>query len=211
MFQASLQISQSEFGSAVILNNNYLLTTAFNVVWAQIEELQFRVGSNSASSKGQVLNAAEVHIHPNYTGSWDYDIAVVKTDKLISFSKKAKPIKIATTELKAKTAAKVIGWGETTYESNTTSKFLQVGDVTVLDHTQCAKTYNSDLTDRLMCTLDKKQGPCEYDFGDPLVANTQLYGLFAGGYDCKPGNPVLYTDIPNLSSWVNSIVPSTQH
>lgn len=77
-----------------------------------VELIEFRVGSSKLDKGGQVLQATKVIYHENYTGSWDYDIAVVKVKQAIKFSKITKSIKLATTEIKAGTKAVVAGWGE---------------------------------------------------------------------------------------------------
>lgn len=40
------------------------------------------------------------------------------------------------------------------------SKNLLRAKVSVLDRKTCTETYGTDLTERLMCTFDKNDGPC---------------------------------------------------
>ncbi|KAG8306388.1 serine-type endopeptidase activity protein [Homalodisca vitripennis] len=75
------------------------------------DELSFRVGSTDSGHGGQTFTAAKLVVHEKYTGSWDYDIAVVKLNKPIKFGKNAKPIKLGSKSLKAATKAVIAGWG----------------------------------------------------------------------------------------------------
>lgn len=80
---------------------------------AELSDLSFRVGSSDYDKKGQVVKAKEIITHPKYTSDgWDYDIAVVKTDKPIKFGKNVKAIsKLGTKKLKAGTQGWIAGWG----------------------------------------------------------------------------------------------------
>ncbi|XP_046675143.1 mite allergen Eur m 3-like isoform X2 [Homalodisca vitripennis] len=91
-YMVALIIDGSLQGSGVILNSHWILTTAFNVAWVPSDEIEFRAGSTTYEQGGQTLTAEKVVVHENYTGSWDYDIAVVKLNKPIKLGKKAKPI-----------------------------------------------------------------------------------------------------------------------
>ncbi|WP_278924607.1 trypsin-like serine protease, partial [Pseudophaeobacter profundi] len=159
---------------------------------------------------GQVLGAKTVILHPNYTGSWDWDIGLVKTDKKIVFGKNVKPIKLGTKTLAGDTKASVAGWGEYDDSGNPSSTLLEA-KVTVYDWKKCQSIYSEDLTQHLMCSFDKKVAPCIYDSGDPLVVKGKVYGLFAGGYGCTPNvYPVLYTDVPSLYKWIQSTIKNNQ-
>ncbi|KAG8301584.1 hypothetical protein J6590_049733 [Homalodisca vitripennis] len=76
-----------------------------------LEDLSFRVGSTKCDKGGQLFTADKVLANENYTGSWDYDIAVVKLNKPIKFSKYVKPIKLGTTSLKPTTKVAIARWG----------------------------------------------------------------------------------------------------
>lgn len=74
--------------------------------------IEFRVGSSKYDSGGQVLETEDVIYHENYTGSWDYDIAVVRV-KQIRFNQRAKPIPMATKNAQPGLKVEVSGWGDT--------------------------------------------------------------------------------------------------
>lgn len=99
-----------------------------------VELIEFRVGSSKLDKGGQVLQATKVIYHENYTGSWDYDIAVVKVKQAIKFSKLTKSIKLASTEIKAGTKAVVAGWGEPKDQVGTHRVFQTTHSVCVLSN-----------------------------------------------------------------------------
>lgn len=57
------------------------------------------------------MKIEEVIYPKNYTGTWDYDIALVKVGP-INFGKKVKSIGMATETAKAGKKTDVSGWGE---------------------------------------------------------------------------------------------------
>ncbi|KAG8310694.1 hypothetical protein J6590_059495 [Homalodisca vitripennis] len=152
---------------------------------------------------GQLFTADKVLVNVNYTGSWDYDIAVVKLNKPIKFGKYVKPIKLGTTSLKPKTKVAIAGWGPAS-QSEVVSLNLLTAKVTVYNRRKCAETY-SDLTSRQLCTYDTKVGPCDSDCGDPLVYKNAVYGLYAGGYNCL-SDPAVYVDVPSFVEWVKNTI-----
>ncbi|XP_046686335.1 trypsin-3-like, partial [Homalodisca vitripennis] len=203
-FMVSVLVKNVHFGSGVILNTHWILTTGFNVNWYPLKDLSFRVGSTNCEKGGQLFTADKVLANENYTGSWDYDIAVVKLNKPIKFSKYVKPIKLGTASLKPTTKVVIAGWGPES-KSEIQSMTLLTAKVTVYAQNQCERTYSSDLTPRLMCTYDTNVGPCASDFGDPLVYKNAVYGLYAGAYNCL-SDPAVYVNVPILVDWVKSVI-----
>ncbi|XP_046675145.1 trypsin-3-like [Homalodisca vitripennis] len=191
-------------GAGVILNSNRILTTGFNVNWVQQGDLSFRVGSTKCEKGGQLFTADKVLTNVNYTGTWVYDIPVVKLNKPIKFGKHVKPIKLGTKSLKPTTKVAIAGWGPAS-QSEFMSPTLLAAKVTVYDWNKCEETYSSELTQRLMCTYDTNVGPCASDFGDPLVYKNAVYGLYAGGYDCL-SYPAVYVNVPIFVDWVKNTI-----
>ncbi|KAG8306385.1 hypothetical protein J6590_048808 [Homalodisca vitripennis] len=67
--------------------------------------------------------------------------------------------------------------------------------VTVYDWKKCEKTYHSAVTPRQFCTYETETGPCDFDWGDPLVYKGKVYGLLTGLSECL-SYPAVYTDVP---------------
>ncbi|XP_046687248.1 snake venom serine protease ussurase-like, partial [Homalodisca vitripennis] len=180
-------------------------------------ELSFRIGSTKSGNGGQIFTVDHFTIHENYTGRWDNDLAVVKLNKPIKFGKHAKPshqqgnarqgwerINLGTESLKVGTKGMIAGWGGRS-ESEESSPVLMATKVTVSDWQKCKDIYPDHLTPRQICTYDTKTGPCNFDWGDPLVYKGALYGQLAGISDCL-SSPVVYTDVPSYVDWIKSAI-----
>lgn len=70
-----------------------------------------RVGSSFAYKGGKTYKVKDYHIYPNYNREWIYDVALIKLSKSLKFSKKVKPISLASSLPKNGTDAIVSGWG----------------------------------------------------------------------------------------------------
>ncbi|KAG8306390.1 hypothetical protein J6590_048815, partial [Homalodisca vitripennis] len=167
-------------------------------------ELSFRIGSTKSENGGQIFTVDHFTIHENYTGKWDNDLAVVKLNKPIKLGKHAKPIKLGTESLKVGTKGMISGWGGRS-ESEESSPVLMATKVTVSDWQKCKDIYPDHVTPRQICTYDTKTGPCNFDWGDPLVYKGALYGQLIGINDCL-SSPVVYTDIPAYADWIKSAI-----
>jgi hypothetical protein len=75
------------------------------------DDMVFRVGSDKWISGGQVVRAVETYIHPNYTGSLDHNIALVKTRGVIRYGRRVRPARLGETALSGGSRVTVAGWG----------------------------------------------------------------------------------------------------
>ncbi|KAG8310696.1 hypothetical protein J6590_059497 [Homalodisca vitripennis] len=89
--------------------------------------------------------------------------------------------------------------------SEKSSPVLLEAKVTVYDWKKCEKTYPNDVTRRQFCTYDTKTGPCDFDWGDPLVYKGKVYGLLAGLSDCL-SYPAVYTDVSAYINWIKRAI-----
>lgn len=80
--------------------------------YSAFEMLELRVGSNQWGIGGQSVKVANVTVHPKYSGSWQHNVAVFKTDQPLKLNKKVKAIALGTDQPTAGTVGYVAGWGE---------------------------------------------------------------------------------------------------
>ncbi|KAG8290316.1 hypothetical protein J6590_085081 [Homalodisca vitripennis] len=203
-FMVAIHLENAPYSTGVILNSRWILTTAYTVSGCDTTELSFRIGSTESEHGGQNFTVDHFAVHENYTGKWDNDVAVVKLNKPIKFGKNAKPIKLGTKSLKAGTKGMIAGWGGRS-ESEESSPVLMATKVTVYDWQKCKNIYPDHVTPRQICTYDTKTGPCNLDWGDPLVYKGALYGQLTGFWECL-SHPVVYTDIPAYAEWIKSAI-----
>ncbi|KAG8290314.1 hypothetical protein J6590_085079 [Homalodisca vitripennis] len=203
-FMVAIHLENAPYSTGVILNSRWILTTAYTVSGCDTTELSFRIGSTESEHGGQNFTVDHFAVHENYTGKWDNDVAVVKLNKPIKFGKNAKPIKLGTKSLKAGTKGMIAGWGGRS-ESEESSPVLMATKVTVYDWQKCKNIYPDHVTPRQICTYDTKTGPCNFDWGDPLVYKGALYGQLTGFLECL-SHPVVYTDVPAYADWIKSAI-----
>lgn len=87
----------------------YMFFSRYNVA-----NLEIRVGTNLAdTNRGQLLEVEKIVVHENYEqqSDYDYDIAVVKVTKPLTFGKKINKISVSETGLTINKST-VFGWGQ---------------------------------------------------------------------------------------------------
>lgn len=72
------------------------------------------MGSSLEASGGTIIALSQIIMHPNYDSRYDYDFALLKLAKPITFSYKIKPIALPSADLKVDdgTICVVSGWGK---------------------------------------------------------------------------------------------------
>ncbi|XP_075222840.1 chymotrypsin-2-like [Lycorma delicatula] len=195
-------------GAVVILNKNWLLTVAFNLFGFQDDQTYFIVGRNNLKESGIKVYPKNFFTHPNYTGSWDYDIALIKLKESLKFSRKIKSISISSKLPSVGSETIFSGYG---YTNGTSGGYLQQARVPYLDYKGCLPHYNSSsnahFTKYSFCTLKDGVGPCLNDWGGPLVYKNKLIGIFAGSYGCASTTyPPVYTDVTQFKNWISKTI-----
>ncbi|XP_075223857.1 snake venom serine protease rhinocerase 5-like [Lycorma delicatula] len=183
-------------GAAVLLNKNWALTTAFNVL------------NNNAFSGGKTTTSKKIVRHPEYVGLWNDDLALIKLATPAIFSESVKSISIAESLPNEGTNAVVIGWGGKDY-SFSTNGTLREAVVPVNHYETCKYKYQDipEFTRTSFCTAIDDVGPCTHDLGDPLVFNKTVIGIFSGTFDCgSTKRPAVYADVTKYNEWINSVI-----
>ena len=110
-----------------------------------------------------------------YPISVEYDIALIKLDKPVTFSKYVQPACLGINEPKEGVKVFVSGWGIT--EDKEKSDILKGVQVTVYSWEKCTAMYRkpepvegftSNITTRMICTLDTSKDACQGDSGGIL-------------------------------------------
>ena len=110
-----------------------------------------------------------------YPISVEYDIALIKLDKPVTFSKYVQPACLGINEPKEGVKVFVSGWGIT--EDKEKSDILKGVQVTVYPWEKCTAMYRkpdpvegatSNITTRMICTLDTSKDACQGDSGGIL-------------------------------------------
>ncbi|XP_075221423.1 chymotrypsin-1-like [Lycorma delicatula] len=223
-YAASVIIRSNHAGTAVVLNKNWVLTSAWVVLYEDVSQVFVRGGSNLVMANGQTSWVEKVIIHPNYTTTYAADIALIKLKKPFKFNKSLKAIKIYNQDLPGvNETAVVTGFGYS--ESKEISAALQenaykfrhdgwlrAAYLKVIPYEKCKTDYyyqpNTTFSDLNFCTTATTTvGPCDYDYGAPLAYKKYLIGVFSGTPACaNPTYPPVYTDIKKFKDWIKETI-----
>ncbi|XP_020625594.1 plasma kallikrein-like [Orbicella faveolata] len=171
-----------------------------------------------ADGTEQVIPIDQIFIHPKYnrpvTGL-DYDVALIKLKKPITFNNDARPVCLPTKDFPPGTKCYVTGWGDTT-EGGNFAQILQQAQVPLVPRDTCRRAYSDlrlPITKRMRCAGFSQGGvdACKSDSGGPLVCprNNKWYlmGIVSGGDGCaRPNRFGVYSDVLALKPWVQQTI-----
>ena len=172
-----------------------------------------------SSGDGEVLQVAEIAVHPDFDFfTLDSDIAVLTLERPSSL----RPIALADRGLENEfappgTLATATGWGET--ESGFGSDTLQVAQLPIVAHevANSPDYYGGIVTENMIVAGydDGSITTCYGDSGGPLVVPGEggepiLVGLTSwGSPGCtEPMKPTVFTRVSSFVDWIESFVPS---
>lgn len=158
-----------------------------------------RVGSTYHNNGGQLIDVAEVFIHPLYNpGTYDYDVSIMKTSGSLSFDDTIQPISLTNDEAPAGSLTTVSGWGDL-YPGGDMSLILQAVEVSLITRLACQGKYGfSKITDQMICAGSENGGKdsCQGDSGGPLIFNGVQIGVVSWGNGCADYRyPGVYTNL----------------
>lgn len=232
-WQVFLLISTSEgtfmCGGSVIMRQ-YVLTAAHCVT----DELgdpynasQIRVYAGVhdrrvlGNGRVQSRTGLQLYVHSGYDPeSYDYDIALIKLNGLLTINTYVKTIQLAkpteTTLFANGLDVTVSGWG-TTAEGGSTSVYLRKTTVDIIARATCNATnsYAGAVTNRMLCAGRAGKDSCQGDSGGPLfVRQGSTYkqvGVVSWGNGCARARfPGIYTNLGNtaLRNWMKAYIPA---
>lgn len=158
----------------------------------------------------------QVCTHPKYDDrTMDYDIALLRLDKPVSYSDAMRPICLpsSTENFPSGTQCVVTGWGKIR-DSGPVSDKLRVASVPIIDHSKCRQMYGGNrITERMTCAGYERGGidSCQGDSGGPLACMENgtlvLAGVVSWGFGCADERqPGVYANTINLKSWIERIM-----
>ncbi|XP_053617900.1 uncharacterized protein LOC128679582 isoform X2 [Plodia interpunctella] len=221
-FIVSIHVLGKFKGTGCIINRNFVITAAScllpTVYTAAESPIQIRIGSEFATSGGELLPAEAVVFHPRFDSvSMDNNLAIVKVKNV--FNSEMRPIikKIRIGSLPghlpknfANKGVFVLGWridpNDTLTPYKLSSAFL---DMNSLD--MCMNVYTTRLMDaKHFCAglVYKGNGACNGDMGSPAIVLGSLVGLVNfGPQTCGTSpSPTVFTKLSYYTSWINDVV-----
>lgn len=171
-----------------------------------------------------VSRVSRVLIYPGFSSTFIHGDAGLL---ILSKPTAAPPIPLAGAAdsglLAAGTPIEVAGWGLTDYDRETEPALAQVGKLTMQDAGRC-RTGDTDLHRHFspalqLCALDSpgfKASGCFGDSGGPAIAHrpdgtpVEIGIVSAGGFECEPRVPNLYTRVDQVSTWAYEWVAAVE-
>lgn len=213
---------EGQFCGGSIINAFWILTAAHCLENASVSNLRVGVGSSLIGNGLSDLTVDRIVSHPGYNPfSFGNDIALVKLSAPLTFSSSVSPIAIAEKKPKARSQARITGWGSTWINNGAGSAFnyygtpvwpdyLQGATVQVLADNSCRRSFSNYDRRSMLCagTSGFWIDTCQGDSGGPLVvsvrgANT-LAGVTSFGSGCAWNTPGVYANVANYTQWIKT-------
>merc|ERR1712055_1163213 len=218
-----------------ILNKRYVVTAAHCLYNGNTEmtlkggaKFRVMVGEhdhckhNEAGGKNFVM-ASVVHKHPKYdinSAAADFDIAILKLSKDLTFSNKIKPVCLPTSATKdySGKASTISGWGGT--KAYTPLKPVNqpgqcglketIVNILKTSDKKCSDFLGDSSSTTRLCAWAKGTDSCQGDSGGPLtVAENGKYvllGVVSYGSGCATEHPGVYARVQGFLPWIKNII-----
>ncbi|KAM8927612.1 suppressor of tumorigenicity 14 protein [Pelodytes ibericus] len=150
--------------------------------------------------------------HANFNDyTYDNDIAMLELSSPVTFTDFIQPICIpdSTHIFPVGKAIWVTGWGAL-LEGGTGASLLQKAEIRIINHDECNRLLENQLTPRMICAGFVSGGidACQGDSGGPLSSvesNNKVYlaGIVSWGDGCARRNkPGIYTSVTMMRDWI---------
>ncbi len=208
-FAVSLQDSTGHFCGGSLIAKNVVLSAAH----CQGGDYDIALGRHDVSEGGQVIQIARELPHKKYND------ATTDNDFMLVFLKDPAELKKGEVGLvklnnDASLPAEgddvtVMGWGVTNTNTGSLSDVLMEVDVSVITNDECdassdgSDSYKGQITENMLCAMDKGEDSCQGDSGGPLVLGDTLVGVVSWGIGCAdPKFPGVYARVSKAYDWI---------
>ncbi|KAF2889801.1 hypothetical protein ILUMI_16372 [Ignelater luminosus] len=181
---------------ASIIAVKYALTAAHCLANRQVRNLALLVGDHNINTGADTDSAAlyildHLEIHPYYNSqNKENDIAIVKTKKIINFSRNVGPV--------------CLPFRYSNYDfTGFTVTGLAFSGTTI---------FNTQI-----CTYGNGKGSCQYDSGGPILwydystRRLHLVGLISYGIGCASYLPGVNTRVTSYLAWIASVTSDAEY
>ncbi|XP_063236699.1 chymotrypsinogen A-like [Bacillus rossius redtenbacheri] len=215
-WQAYIVPGSSSFCGGSLVSGSWVLTAAncvarsasYTVTLGSTSLLETQEGSVSLLSRYWIM-------HSGYSGVFiQNDVGLIRLPSPVVFSEYISPVRLPkhsqASETFAGRDAVVTGFGRLSSYNYTYSSTLQFARATILANDECSRYFPLDLLDSNICSVGEDSGPCDGDFGGPLVVSEDdglftLVGLMSFNWiNCPVGAPTAYARTTSYLRWIET-------
>ncbi|MFD8419543.1 S1 family peptidase [Streptomyces sp. NPDC059466] len=205
--------SQNQFCGGTLVAANKVVTAAHCMVGETTSSVRVVGGRTYLNgTNGTVSRVSKIWINPGYTDATNGDdVAVLTLSTSMSYTPASYVTSANTGVYAAGTTARIVGWG-TTSENGNSSNQLRTATVPTVSDAGCRSSYGSDyVASDMVCAGYPNGGTdtCQGDSGGPLLIGGVLAGITSWGNGCaEAGYPGVYTRLTTFSNLVKTQVNS---
>ncbi|TGN76543.1 serine protease [Streptomyces bauhiniae] len=205
--------SGNQFCGGTLVSAKKVVTAAHCMVGESTSSVRVVGGRTYLNgTNGTVSRVSKIWINPDYTDATrGDDVAVLTLSTSMPYTPVSYVSSSQTSVYAAGTTARILGWG-TTSENGNSSNQLRTATVPTVSDSSCRSSYGSDFVQSDMVCAGLTSGgvdTCQGDSGGPLIIGGVLAGITSWGEGCaEAGYPGVYTRLTTFSSLVTTQVNS---
>ncbi|XP_076042129.1 brachyurin-like [Oratosquilla oratoria] len=216
-WQVALFIDSSFFCGGALISDEWVLTAAHCTDGGSSVHVTLGAHNLQKYEPSQVtLTSYDFFEHENWVSFLlKNDIALVKLPQKVTFNEYIQPVCLPSKSDMSDTmegeTVTATGWGKNSDSAWGTTNILRKVDVPVISNSECAETFGTIITDKLLCTSGAEgMGTCEGDSGGPLIhkkdnrVETRGVVSFGSSAGCEEGYPDAFTRVTEYLDWIET-------
>lgn len=224
-YQVALEFQGIQLCGGAIVAENWIVTSCTCALLTNSSrDLRIRAGTDKRGKGGSLRRVDRIVRHEKFgytpTSLPVNDIALLYSNEPFKLGETRQPVELFRSGEKSATGdmATISGFGMIKNGTDL-PKYLQFGEIPIMDLDVCKKRYETsfdDIPNGTICT-DYHDGagktlPCWGDQGDPLVIQGRLAGIMSKFFSCKNNEfPPLYTEIAHFRPWIDQHLEQSLH
>ncbi|KAG8596459.1 hypothetical protein GDO81_001916 [Engystomops pustulosus] len=189
----------------VLISDDYVLTAAH----CKTANMKVILGAHNIMVKEdtQEINVCNAIPHPQYQGSFEHDIMLLKLMKKAVINRYVLPLPTdnSNSNVKPGEICTVAGWGVLNTYNDKLSELLREVHLTVVDNKVCSTYFPKLNVADFICAGDVNENKVtgKGDSGGPLLCGVNLSGIVFGGKKNKKP-PTLFTKVAPYKTWIKN-------